>query len=157
MSVPSWEVLFQPSKNWYCTQYPSPHPLSSEPETRQHQPRTPGSWVCRGRSAPTCCHRLLCKAQPPPFPDVPSHPTGFCSRVSLPQSLCKLHILPACPGTLSRGWLDTLPAPDSASLSAKPSRGTTLRGHSVEWSSRCLAPARAFIPVCPGPVPDKMH
>ena len=143
LSVPSWEMLSQPSKDWYCTQHPSPHPMSSEPEPETHprtakgtwqcQPRTPGSWVCRGRSAPTCCHRLLCKAQPPPSPNVPSHPIGFCSRVSLPQSLWKLHILPACPGTLSRGQPDTLPSPDSASLSALGPHGALHWGGTV-WS-----------------------
>ena len=158
VSVSSWKVLFQPKKNWYCTQHPSPHPVNSEPETRQYQPQAPGSWVYRGRSAPTCCHRLLCKAQPPPSHDVPCHPTGFC-QLGLPPSISLQASHPAgLPRNLVQGLAGHPTCPQLClSLSAKPSWGTTLGGHSAEWSPRCLAPARAFIPVCPGPVPDKMH
>lgn len=141
-------MLFQPSKNWYCTQHPSPHPVSSEPETRQYQPQTPGSWVCRGRSAPTCCHRLLCKAQPPPPMTCRPTPLASASWVSLPQSAsftsCWLAQEP-CPGA---GWTPylppTLPLSERQALMGYYIGGGTVRsGHLGAWhlqepSSLCV-------------------
>ena len=95
----------------------------------------PDPWLM-GLRGEECSHMLpSTPLQSPttPSPDVPSHPIGFCSRVSLPQSLWKLHILPACPGTLSRGQPDTLPAPDSASVSALSPHGALHWGGTV-WS-----------------------
>lgn len=139
--------------------------MSSEPETHPRAAKTHGSASPRplahgfagGGVLPDAAIDSSAKPSQPPPPTcclTPLASAAGSSSLSLSGSSTSSQLAQEpCPGA---GWTPCLP-PTLPLSERRALTGHSTGGHIVEWSSRCLAPARAFIPVCPGPVPDEMH